>query len=337
MSPSSVLAVEGLSSEYDRRPVLDAVTFRVEPGEVVALLGPNGSGKTTLLRVIAGLEPSTAGSITLQGRPIGGVPPHRRGIGFLFQEPTLFPGRTVAENIAYGLEIARRPGPEIDERVGEMLRLLRLTALAERPAEALSGGERQRVALARTLAPRPALVLLDEPFASVDPELRSALRHDFQRVLRAVGTCAVHVTHDPEEGLELGDRVLLLRSGRIIQSGRAAEVFEHPVDPESARFLGYQLVPVAGGVRAFHPRELERTGPDRADWAATVEAVRPGLGEWRARLRLPSGDPVEWRLPAGAERPDAGAVLHFRARRPIDYPGSPGRSTGPVPSSTKVE
>ena len=189
------LVVSGLSVRWEGRSVLRDVSFSVGDGEFVTLMGPNGSGKTTLLRALVGLEPVDAGEVRLRGRSLEGVPTHRRGIGLLFQEPTLLPGRTVRENVAFGPEIQGRPLAEVDARVDEMLRLLRLESLADRPSHALSGGERQRVALARTLAARPALVLLDEPFASVDPELRADLRAEFRSILRALEMSVIHVTH----------------------------------------------------------------------------------------------------------------------------------------------
>ena len=222
------LLVSGLAASWDRRPVLSEIGFGVAKGEFVTLMGPNGSGKTTLLRALVGLEPIDSGDIQLNGRRLNGVPTHRRGIGLLFQEPTLLPRRTVRENVAFGPEVQGLRANEVDARVDEMLALLHLGPLAERPSHALSGGERQRVALARTLAARPSLVLLDEPFASVDPEIRADLRAEFRAVLRSQGISVIHVTHDRDEGLFLGDRVLLLVEGRLVQGGPPEEVFHHP-------------------------------------------------------------------------------------------------------------
>ncbi|MCI4349092.1 MAG: ATP-binding cassette domain-containing protein, partial [Thermoplasmata archaeon] len=167
MSSEPLLSVHALSTSWGRTPVLRDISLEVQRGEFVVLMGPNGSGKTTLLRSIAGFQRSDAGSIRVGGRSIDDLPPHRRGIGMLFQDAALFPRRTAWENVAYGLEIAHRGPSEVEARVRELFELLHLGGLEARTSDALSGGERQRVALARTLAPGPSLVLLDEPFAAV--------------------------------------------------------------------------------------------------------------------------------------------------------------------------
>ncbi|MCI4368717.1 MAG: ABC transporter ATP-binding protein, partial [Thermoplasmata archaeon] len=276
MSSSELLRVDRLSAAWDGAPILREVSFSVDPGEFVVLMGPNGSGKTTLLRAIAGLEQPTGGSVVLNGRAIDSLPTHRRGIGFLFQEPALFPTLDVWENVAFGLRVAKRPPTEVDRRVGELLTLLRLTALSDRRAHELSGGERQRAALARTLATAPSLVLLDEPFASVDAQFRAELRAEFRRVLRSVGTAAIHVTHDREEGLFLGERVLVLLDGALRQEGRPEELFDRPVDADVARFLGYNVLTSGDGEVAVRPEELEPTesAPDRP----TARVLDSGFG-----------------------------------------------------------
>lgn len=270
MSSSDLLVVEGLSAAWEAAPVLEDVTFQLAEREFVVLLGPNGSGKTTLLRCLAGLEPLRQGRIHLRGERIDGLPPHRRGIGMLFQEPALFLHRTVFENVTYGLEITRADRKLMADRAGELLSLLHLEGFEDRPASALSGGERQRVALARTLVPRPALVLLDEPFASVDAALRTELLAEFREVLQRLETAAIHVTHDREEGLFLGDRVLVLLEGRLRQEGTPVEVFQHPRDAEVARFFGYNLLESDGRAVAVHPR--------------SIRLVAPGAGRWDARV-----------------------------------------------------
>jgi thiamine transport system ATP-binding protein len=270
VSSSECLEVRGLVATWGAAPVLRGVDLDVAEHEFVVLMGPNGSGKTTLLRCLVGLEPIVAGSVRLRGRPLDGVPTHRRGIGMLFQEPALFPRRSVWENVAYGLGIARRPRPEVERRVEEMLGLLHLGALADRGAEELSGGERQRVALARTLAPEPPLVLLDEPFASVDAEIRRELRSEFRAALRATGTAAVHVTHDREEGLLLADRVVLLSDGAVVQAGPPQDVYERPRSPSAARFLGYNLIRSEGANVAVVPEDVEVMAPTQGAPSGTV-------------------------------------------------------------------
>jgi len=303
VSSSELLRVHGLTSEWDGTPVLEGVSFAVAEGEFVVLMGPNGSGKTTLLRAIAGLDRVRSGEIVLRGRSLEGVPPHRRGVGLLSQDPALLPGRTVWENIAYGLEVARAPASETERRVSEMVDLLHLEGLEDRAPTALSGGERQRTALARTLAPRPALVLLDEPFASVDAELRTELMSEFREVLRRLDTAALHVTHDREEGLFLGDRVLLLDRGRLEQAGPPAEVFGSPATSSVARFLGYNVFRTPSGFVAVHPAAVRFAEPGRGRFDATVVATGLVGRDRMVHLRLENGDRCEARAPVGVPAP----------------------------------
>jgi thiamine transport system ATP-binding protein len=330
------LRVRGLAAAWNDVPVLHGVDLSVGDRELVALLGPNGSGKTTLLRTIAGLEPPTAGTVELDGVDITERPTHRRGIGFLFQEPTLFPGRTVVENVAYGLDLRRRPAPEADARVGELVALLRLQGLEDRRADRLSGGERQRVALARTLAPSPRLVLLDEPLASVDPELRDELRSEFRRVLRAAGVAALYVTHDREEGLFLGDRVVLLWAGRVLEQGEPRALFDRPRTAEAARFLGYNVVGGPDARRAVHPNDVEVLGSDDEGIPATVAGTGPVGRDWLTYLTLDEGTPVAARGPSSPAGVREGDRVRVRWRRSVPVQGATtpvqGRSeTAPSP------
>lgn len=308
MSSSELLTVAHLGAAWGPEPVLNDVSFSIAVGERVALVGPNGSGKTTLLRCLAGLEPTTGGTIHLAGEEIGGKPPHRRGLGMLRQDPTLFPRRTVGENIAYGLEVAGRPIAEQDARVDELATLLHLERLVDRAPATLSGGERQRVALARTLAPRPRLVLLDEPFAAIDPQLRTELMVAFVDALRATGTAALHVTHDRDEALFLGDRVMILQAGRLEQVGEPAAVFAGPANARVARFLGYNLLATPAGELAVHPRDIVL---HRGEGSSAVPAVVIALGQGDpgpvVYLRTDDGRRVEARpasLPAGLKLGD---------------------------------
>ncbi|CAG7599822.1 Spermidine/putrescine import ATP-binding protein PotA [Leucobacter soli] len=197
-------------------PAVDGVSFAVRPGEVVALTGPSGCGKSTLLRAIAGLEPLAGGSVHWDDEDLERVPPHRRGFGLMFQDGQLFAHRSVAENIAYGLRVQRAARGEREARVAELLALVELPDAGSRPVTALSGGERQRVALARSLAPRPRLLLLDEPLSALDRELRERLALDLARLLRQTGTTAILVTHDESEAEAVADRALRMRSGRLL-------------------------------------------------------------------------------------------------------------------------
>ncbi len=232
------LEVKQLHKSYEKAPLLNGVTFTVAKGEIACLLGPSGSGKTTLLRLIAGLETMEKGSINLEGKEITNLPPHRRGIVLMFQEYALFPHRTVAENIAFGLRMQRIPHAAQTTRIAEMLSLVGLEGFDRRDINALSGGERQRVALARSLAPRPQLLLLDEPLGALDRNLRERLLEDLPVILRNVGVTAITVTHDQEEALALADRIILLHEGRTVQAGPPNIIYDTPVNAWAARFLG---------------------------------------------------------------------------------------------------
>ncbi len=261
------------------------------------LLGPNGSGKTTLLRCIAGLERPTQGRVFLGGDDLSDRPPHRRAIGLMFQDPALFSHRSVFENIAYAPLLQRQPRAVVDEVVGRMVDLLRLEGFEDRRPDELSGGERQRVALARTLAARPRLVLLDEPFASIDAELKEDLRTDFRRVLSALGTAAIHVTHDREEGLFLGDRVALLFEGALESVGVPEEVYGDPRTERTARFLGYNVLPGPTGPEAVHPSDLRIVAAGAPGLPLTIEAAGTVGRESLLVLRTESDHRVEARFP----------------------------------------
>jgi thiamine transport system ATP-binding protein len=318
-SSEPLLSVEGLSAAWEKEPVLRSVSFTVRTGELVVLLGPNGSGKTTLLRCLAGLEPITAGQVRLSGRDLAGVPPHRRGIALMFQDPALFPHRTVFENIAYAPLLQRRPRSEVDEEVGKLVALLRLDGLEDRSPETLSGGERQKVALARTLAARPQVVLLDEPFASIDVEGKAELRAEFRHALRTSQTTAVHVTHDREEGFFLGDRVGLLFDGALETWGTPAAVFESPRTVRAARFLGYNVLPGPDGPVAVLPADLavDPSPSTRRLW--TVVAAGTVGREALVILRGPADERVEWRSPEPFEPPPMGTpvALTWSRSRPL--------------------
>jgi thiamine transport system ATP-binding protein len=202
-----VLEVREITVVFDHRPVLDAVSLTVDTGEVVALLGPSGSGKSTLLRVIAGLLMADGGSVWLDDRDITAVPAHRRNIGLVFQDEQLFAHLTVAENIGFGPRMQGLGRREVAERVVELLDRVGLPGFAERQVAKLSGGEAKRVALARSLAPRPAVLLLDEPLTGLDRDLHDRLAGDLAGLLRATGTTALLVTHDPDEAASIADRV----------------------------------------------------------------------------------------------------------------------------------
>ena len=233
------LEVESLSKRFGDLVVLDDVSLEVEEGEVLALLGPSGSGKTTFLRLLAGFETSDAGTIRAGGRAVEGLPPAKRGFGMVFQHYALFPHLSVRGNVAFGLESA--PGETsatVDRRVAEVLTLVDLAGFEERRIEQLSGGQQQRVALARALAPRPKLLLLDEPLSNLDPELRERTRRELLEAIRQVGITTVLVTHEQEEAFHLGDRVAVLWRGRLQQVGSPEELYLEPANRFVAGFVG---------------------------------------------------------------------------------------------------
>ncbi|MER3543252.1 MAG: iron ABC transporter ATP-binding protein [Chloroflexota bacterium] len=237
-APSSLLEVHHISKAFGSTPVLRDVSLRVAEGETVVLLGASGSGKTTLLRIIAGLETPDSGRVTFDGRDLAGVLVHRRGFGLMFQDLALFPHLNVFDNVAFGLRMAGLSRAEVAARVEEALELVGLSGFAHRDVHTLSGGERQRVALARSLAPRPRLLMLDEPLGALDRVLRDQLIAELRDILKGVGVTALYVTHDQAEAFVLADRIALLHQGKIEQEGTPEEVYRHPATPFVARFLG---------------------------------------------------------------------------------------------------
>ncbi|CQR61492.1 ABC transporter ATP-binding protein [Streptomyces leeuwenhoekii] len=237
-----LLSLRGATVRFGGRAVLDAVDLDVAEHEIVCVLGPSGSGKSTLLRAVAGLQPLDAGAVLLGGRDQAGVPAHRREVGLMFQDHQLFPQRDVGGNVAFGLRTRGVPRAERSERVAELLELVGLPGAARRAVAALSGGEQQRVALARALAPRPRLLMLDEPLGQLDRSLRERLVVELRELFGRLGTTVLAVTHDQGEAFALADRVVVMREGRIAQSGTPLEVWQRPADAFVARFLGFENV-----------------------------------------------------------------------------------------------
>ena len=217
---------------------LDDVSVEVEAGSLTALLGPSGSGKSTLLRVIAGLERPDAGRVRLEGHDVTGVPPQERGVGFVFQHYAAFKHMTVAENVAFGLRIRRRPRAEVRQRVGELLELVQLSRLGDRYPAQLSGGQRQRMGLARALAVDPKVLLLDEPFGALDARVRKELRSWLRRLHDETHTTTVIVTHDQEEAMDVADRVVVMNGGRIEQIAPPRELYDQPANEFVMSFVG---------------------------------------------------------------------------------------------------
>lgn len=227
------------------RPALDAVDLDVAAHEIVCVLGPSGSGKSTLLRVVAGLQQADAGAVLLEGREQSGVPAHRRGVGLMFQDHQLFPQHDVEGNVAFGLRMRRSARGERERTVAELLDLVGLPGAQRRAVASLSGGEQQRVALARALAPRPRLLMLDEPLGQLDRGLRERLVVELRRLFGELGTTVLAVTHDQGEAFALADRVVVMQEGRIAQTGTPLEVWQRPATEFVARFLGFDNVVAA--------------------------------------------------------------------------------------------
>ena len=233
-----MLDIREIYKTYENKPLLQGVSFRVDQGETVCLLGPSGSGKSTLLRLIAGLEVPESGTISWDGQDLSQLPVHRRQFGLMFQDYALFPHRNVAENVAFGLRMQNLPAEVIRQRVSEALELVNLEQFASRRVTDLSGGEQQRVAFARALAPRPRLLMLDEPLGALDRTLREQLLLDLRELLHLTDIPTIYVTHDQGEAFTIADRMILLNAGRVIQDGEPSRVYRYPANPWAARFLG---------------------------------------------------------------------------------------------------
>ncbi len=286
----SRLELDRLGKRYGDAVAVDDVSLDVAQGEMVVLLGPSGCGKTTTLRMVAGFVAASAGDVRLDGRSIVGLPPHRRDMGLVFQSYALFPHLSVARNVAFGLEMRGMGRAERDARVGEMLALARLEALADRLPRQLSGGQQQRVALARALAIRPRVLLLDEPLSNLDAALRGDVGRDIRLLQREAGLTTLMVTHDQDEAMAMADRLVVMRAGRVEQVGTQADLYERPGSAFVAGFIGRatlvqgMLQGAAGGAMlAAEGAELRLAGqPGVAAGAATL-ALRP------ERLRLSGG------------------------------------------------
>jgi putative spermidine/putrescine transport system ATP-binding protein len=232
------LDIQKLRKSYGQNVVVQNFELAVDRGEFVSFLGPSGCGKTTSLRMIAGFEGPSGGSIKINGREITHLPPNQRDVGMVFQSYALFPNMTVAQNVAFGLKVAKKPAAEIKARVGEMLDLIKLPHLADRYPYQLSGGQQQRVALARAIATKPQLLLLDEPLSALDAKIRVSLREEIRSLQRKLGITTIFVTHDQEEALSMSDRVVVMNEGHIEQLGTPFEIYNQPRTRFVASFVG---------------------------------------------------------------------------------------------------
>jgi sulfate transport system ATP-binding protein len=284
------MAIEArhINKAFGTTPVLQDVSVEVASGSLTALLGPSGGGKSTLLRVIAGLEQPDSGTVLISGTDVSRLSPQRRNVGFVFQHYAAFKHMTVFDNIAFGLQIRKRPKGEIHKRVHELLELVHLDQFAKRYPAQLSGGQRQRMALARALAVEPEVLLLDEPFGALDAQVRKELRAWLRRLHDEVHVTTVFVTHDQEEAIEVADTIVVLAGGQVEQSGTPHEVYDNPANQFVMRFLG-PVTELDG--RLVRPHDIElTTEPEPGSTEATVErVVRLGF-EVRVEMRLGEQD-----------------------------------------------
>ncbi len=284
------IVVDRVAKRFGGFVALDDVSLTVDSGRLTALLGPSGGGKSTLLRIIGGLEDPDSGSVTIDGREATGLPAQRRNVGFVFQHYAAFKHLSVQRNVAFGLEIRRRPKEEIRRRVGELLELVHLEQFADRLPSQLSGGQRQRMALARALAVQPSVLLLDEPFGALDAQVRKELREWLRRLHDEVQVTTLFVTHDQEEALEVADELVVINAGRIEQVGAPDELYDRPANDFVMRFLG----PVTRlGDRLVRPHDLDvLLVPADGAYPATVTRLqRVGF---EVRVELAVGDSAPW-------------------------------------------
>ncbi len=326
------LLVDDVTVRFGATTAVDRVSLQVAPGEVLALLGPSGCGKSTLLRVVAGLQRVDAGRVLWGGADLGPVPVHRRGFGLMFQDGQLFAHRDVAGNVAFGLQMARVPAEQRRARISALLELVGLTGYERRSVTTLSGGEQQRVALARALAPRPRLLLLDEPLTGLDRLLRERLAGELAAILRHEGAAAIHVTHDQDEAFAVADRVAVMAAGRLLQVDTPRRLWAHPSGRAVAEFLGYTVLgPVvvgtaggpAGQPLAVEPGAVRVVGRADDAWvaerASTVEHALIGL-VLGSRARRGGGTDVDVRLGPPGPAEAAGEVATLTAGDDADRP-----------------
>jgi putative spermidine/putrescine transport system ATP-binding protein len=269
-----LLEISGLQKRFALSTAVEHFELDVQRGEFVSFLGPSGCGKTTTLRMIAGFETPTAGAIRIDGADVTRRPPNRRNVGMVFQSYALFPNMTVADNVGFGLKVARKPAAEIAPRVQEMLELIKLPAHGGRYPYQLSGGQQQLVALARALAIQPKVLLLDEPLSALDAKIRVSLRNEIRAIQRKLGITTIYVTHDQEEALSLSDRIVVMRDGRVEQIGTPFEIYNFPKTSFVASFVGTlsilrgQVVDPGRGTIAVDGQEIES--------ARGLEDAKPG-------------------------------------------------------------
>lgn len=333
----TLLELHAVCKSYPDGWTLADASFSIEEGEILCLLGPSGCGKTTLLRLIAGLEMLDSGRVLVNGEDVTQMPPHLRGIGLMFQEYALFPHKDVFGNVAFGLRMQGLSREPVAARVAEVLELVGLAGFERRDVNQLSGGERQRIALARSLAPQPRLLMLDEPLGALDRALRERLMDELPGILRLAGVTVIYVTHDQEEAFAIAGRVVLMRAGQVVQVGTPEEVYRQPASAWAARFLGLTNLLDARIVRsglaetALGVLQIRVSGFGIRDWESTQLLIRPEAarlggagpnvmsgvvtersfrgGYYRLGVRHAGGIQVTFNFPAGAILPAPGETI----------------------------
>ncbi len=306
----SLLELCNITKSYPDGWTLADVSFSVERGEIVSLLGPSGCGKTTLLRLIAGLETPDGGQVLIEGQDVTHTPPHLRGFGLMFQEYALFPHKDVYGNVAFGLRMEGLAREAVAERVTQALTLVGMAGFERRDVSQLSGGERQRVALARSLAPQPRLLMLDEPLGALDRNLRERLLDELPQILHQADATAITVTHDQEEAFAIADRVVLMRDGRVVQIGTPEGVYRQPATAWVARFLG--LTNLLNTKILGDEIETEIGRLEIGDWALSVANLQSLISNLQLLIR-----PEAARLSTGGPNTVRGVVTErsFRGER----------------------
>jgi putative spermidine/putrescine transport system ATP-binding protein len=319
-SPSGIgVRFDRVSKRYGRTTAVDGISLDIKAGEFLTLLGPSGSGKTTLLMMLAGFQEITSGDILVGGTSIAATPPEKRNFGMVFQGYALFPHMSVQKNIAYPLDVRRKPAAEIDARVREMLELVQLGGLADRYPQQLSGGQQQRVALARALSFSPRVLLLDEPLGALDRKLRSDVQEQLKEIHHQVGTTFIYVTHDQEEALTMSDRIVIMNRGKIVQVGTPIELYEKPRTEFAASFLGKSNFITRDGRRfALRPEKIDAApagiggggGPNRL--TGTLRSITYMGSTLKLMVDVPGNPLVEVHVPAWRN------TGQFLASQPID-------------------
>lgn len=304
------LSVRGIEKRIGATSILQGISFECRDGEFLVLVGPSGCGKSTLLNCIAGLDAPTAGSIHLGDRDVTRLGPRDRNVAMVFQSYALYPTMTVRENLSFALEMRKVPKAERRKTVLEVAEALKITALLDRKPAQLSGGQKQRVAIGRALVRKPSLFLFDEPLSNLDAKLRLEMRAEIKRLHRELGVTMVYVTHDQVEAMTLGDRIAVLREGRVLQIDKPLEVYERPSSSFVAAFIGspsMNFLPRPGGTVGFRPEDARLGGDGGFGFEASVDLVEPTGPDTLVHLMLETGK-VILQVPSREAPPAGGRV-----------------------------